>query len=253
MSGTFLVLSTFLAAAVEGVEALTIILAVGITRGWRSALWGLATGLASLSVLTLIFGPTIARFVPLDVLRIVIGTLLLIFGLQWLRKAILRASGLKATRDEAAIYRKEVDVLSQTSQTDWTGFVLAFKAVFLEGLEVIFIVITFGTSAQNLPLAALGAGLAILFVTVAGVLVRHPLSRVPENGLKFSVGLLLTAFGTFWAGEGIGVHWPGEDLMLLVLLAVFGVLAWCLVIALRRYEQRITVSTLKEAHDEPAA
>ena len=161
MSGTFLVLSTFLAAGVEGIEALTIVLATGITRGWRSALWGMASVLVALTLIIVIFGPAIA-LIPLDALRIVIGTLLLIFGLQWLRNAILRASGLKALHDEEAIYRQEVDELSKAPPTDWTGFVVAFKGVFLEGLEVAFIVVTFGTSAHDLPLAALGAGLAVL-------------------------------------------------------------------------------------------
>jgi len=238
MSGTFLVLSTFLAAIVESIEALTIVLATGITRGWRSALWGLGSGLAALILLILAFGPTISQLVPLDALRIVIGTLLLIFGLQWLRKAILRAAGLKAKRDEEAIFRREVNTLDKTPQTDWAGFVLVFKAVFLEGLEVAFIVITFGGSAHNLPLAALGAGLAVLFVTVAGVLLRQPLSRVPENGLKFAVGLLLTTFGTFWGGEGIGVVWPGADLMLLALLVGFSFLSWLLVSSFRLFEMK---------------
>ncbi len=239
MSGTFLLISTFLASVVESVEALTIILATGITRGWRSALMGMVAGLALLILLVVIFGPTIAQLIPLDALRVVIGTLLLIFGLQWLRKAILRASGLKAQRDEEAIFQREVKALDKSAVTDWTSFVLCFKAVFLEGLEVVFIVVTFGASAGNVPLAALGAGLAVIVVAIAGVLLRHPLSRVPENGLKFAVGLLLTAFGTFWSGEGIGVLWPGEDLMLLGLLAGYGLLAWLLVVALRRYDQRI--------------
>ena len=244
MSGAFLVLSTFLAAGVEGIEALTIVLATGITRGWRSALWGMASALVALALIIIIFGPAIA-LIPLDALRIVIGTLLLIFGLQWLRKAILRASGLKSQRDEEASFKKEIAELktepAPSPRTDWTGFVVAFKGVFLEGLEVAFIVVTFGTSAHNLPLAALGAGLAVLLVVGAGIIVRHPLSQISENTLKFSVGLLLTAFGTFWSGEGIGVVWPGKDLMLLVLLAAYCVLSWLLVAGLRRYDMRSVV------------
>ncbi|HVU10914.1 MAG TPA: hypothetical protein VHD90_06530 [Phototrophicaceae bacterium] len=237
MSGTFLVLSTFLAAGVEGIEALTIVLATGITRGWRSALLGMAVALVALIAIIVILGPAIA-LIPLDALRIVIGTLLLIFGLQWLRKAILRASGLKSQRDEDAIYQREVaEMKAQPApRTDWTGFVVAFKGVFLEGLEVAFIVVTFGSSAHDLPLAALGAGLAVLAVIVAGLVLRRPLSSISENTLKFSVGLLLTAFGTFWSGEGIGVQWPGEDLMLIILLIAYGLLSWGLVTALRRRE-----------------
>ncbi len=239
MSGTFLILSTFLAAGVEGIEALTIVLATGITRGWRSALMGMAVALVALIAIIVILGPAIA-LIPLDALRIVIGTLLLIFGLQWLRKAILRASGLKSQRNEDAIFQREIDELKAPSapRTDWAGFVVAFKGVFLEGLEVAFIVVTFGGSAHDLPLAALGAGLAILAVIIAGVVLRRPLSNISENTLKFSVGLLLTAFGTFWSGEGIGVLWPGEDLMLIILLVAYGLLAWGLVIALRRREAR---------------
>lgn len=250
MSGAFLVLSTFLAAGVEGIEALTIVLATGITRGWRSALWGMASALVALTLIIVIFGPAIAS-IPLDALRIVIGTLLLIFGLQWLRKAILRASGLKALHDEEAIFRREVDELSKAPKTDWTGFVVAFKGVFLEGLEVAFIVVTFGTSAHNLPLAALGAVIAVLVVVVAGIVLKHPLSQIPENTLKFSVGLLLTAFGTFWSGEGIGVIWPGEDLMLLVLLATYGVLSWLLVAGLRRYDVRTRSVAQPSAGGQP--
>ena len=242
MSGAFLVLSTFLAAGVEGIEALTIVLATGITRGWRDALWGMFAALVALTLVIVVLGPAIA-LIPLDALRIVIGTLLLIFGLQWLRKAILRSSGLKSQRDEAAIYKREVDELSKAPRTDWAGFVVAFKGVFLEGLEVAFIVVTFGTSAHNLPLAALGAGLAILVVIIAGAMMRQPLSRIPENTLKFSVGLLLTAFGTFWSGEGIGVPWPGEDLMLFALLVFYALLSWALVISLRRRETRSAAQT----------
>ncbi len=238
MSLTFLVLSTFLASSVESVEALTIILATGITRGWYSTLLAVGAALLSLAVLVIVLGPAIATLIPLSALRVLIGVLLLIFGLQWLRKAVLRASGLKSERDEAAIYLKEVDALQQVkrnrvSQIDWTGFVVAFKGVFLEGLEVVFIVVTFGSSANNIPLAALGAGLAVLLVTIVGLLLHRPLSRVPENVLKFSVALLLIAFGTFWSGEGIGVVWPGEDWVLVGLLIGYAAFSWALVLFLR--------------------
>ncbi|HEX5502472.1 MAG TPA: hypothetical protein VFW96_07600 [Thermomicrobiales bacterium] len=245
----FLVVSAFLASAVEMVEALTIVLATGVTRGWRSALLGVGAALVALAVLVAILGPAIATLVPLWALRIVVGTLLLIFGLQWLRKAIMRASGLKALHDEAAIYEREIASLRAEAPVaatgvDWPGFVVSFKGVFLEGLEVAFIVITFGSSAGSIPLAALGAALAIVLVTLAGVAAHQPLSRVPENTLKFAVGLLLTSFGTFWAAEGIGVEWPGgsrADLMLLAVLAFYAALAWALVAALRAQQARATL------------
>ncbi len=237
MGGLFLVLSVFLASAVESVEALTIVLATGITRGWRSTLLAVGAALVALALLIAILGPAVAT-IPLSALRVVIGTLLLIFGMQWLRKAILRASGLKMTRDEDAIYRKEVSALGQTppkrsTEIDWTGFVVAFKGVFLEGLEVAFIVVTFGSSANNIPLAVLGGALAVLLVTAIGIALHRPLSRVPENVLKFSVGLMLVAFGTFWSGEGLGVAWPGADWILVGLVLVYALFSWALVLVLR--------------------
>ncbi|HET8626317.1 MAG TPA: hypothetical protein VFL91_02805 [Thermomicrobiales bacterium] len=242
----FLVVSAFLASAVEMVEALTIVLATGVTRGWRSALLGVGAALVALAVLIAILGPAIATLVPLWALRIIVGTLLLIFGLQWLRKAIMRASGLKALHDEAAIYEREVASLRAeapvaASGVDWPGFTVSFKGVFLEGLEVAFIVVTFGGSAGSIPLAAVGAALAVVLVTAAGVAAHQPLSRVPENTLKFAVGLLLTSFGTFWAAEGIGVEWPGSDLMLLAVLAFYAALSWALVATLRAQQARATL------------
>ncbi len=219
-------LPAFLASLVEAVEALTIILAVGVTRQWRSSLYGAFTGLVVLTGLIAIFGTAIVLFVPLNALRIVIGSLLLIYGLQWTTKAILRASGAKAKHDEELIYAREVKRLREEAPVPATGidgisFAVSFKGVLLEGLEVAFIVITFGTSAGHLGQAALGAVLAIVLVTVVGVFVHRPLSRVPENGLKFAVGLMLISFGTFWAGEGIGLEWPASDLTLVLLLIAY--------------------------------
>lgn len=230
MSVAFLVLSSFLASAVEMVEALTIILATGITRGWRSTLLGVGAALLALGVLIAVFGPAIVTFVPIDVLRLVIGTLLLLFGLQWLRKAILRAAGLKALHDENAIYTAEVQALASAGAVaqegiDWPGFTVAFKGVFLEGLEVAFIVVTFGTSAGSLTYATAGALLALVLVFGIGAVAHRPLANVPENTLKLSVGLLLTAFGTFWAGEGVGIEWPGADLALVGLLVLYAAFA----------------------------
>jgi uncharacterized membrane protein len=226
-------LPAFLASLVEAVEALTIILAVGVTRQWRSAIYGALAGLAVLTVVILIFGTAIVLFVPLNGLRIVIGSLLLIYGLQWTTKAILRASGAKAKHDEERIYAEEVSRLREEAPVPATGidgvsFAVSFKGVLLEGLEVAFIVITFGTSAGRLAEATVGAVLAIVLVVIVGIFVHRPLSRVPENGLKFAVGLMLITFGTFWAGEGIGIQWPASDatiILLLVAYAIIGVAA----------------------------
>src|SRR4051794_11850515 len=209
------------------VEALTIVLAVGVTRGWRSTLVGVAAAVLSLAALIGALGPSISS-IPIDDLRLVVGALLLIFGLQWLRKAILRAGGYKPLHDEDAIYAREraeaqragVDI---RAGVDWYSFTLSFKGVFLEGLEVAFIVVTFGSShAGGVGLAAAAAGAALVVVVAAGAVVHAPLSRVPENTLKFAVGLALTTFGTFWAAEGAGVSWPGSDA---ALVAILGFLA----------------------------
>lgn len=225
LAATFLVLSVFLACAVEAVEALTIVLAAGVTRGWRSPLLGLAAAVAVLAVVVAALGPALT-VLPLSALRVVVGGLLLVFGLQWLRKAVLRASGWKSLHDEEAAYAKAVAEARAAGRPagrdfDGYGFTLAFKAVLLEGLEVAFIVVTFGSNQGSIPLAVIGAVLAIAVVTVAGVAIRGPLSRVPENTLKFAVGVMLTAFGTFWGAEGVGVRWPGTDAALLALVPFY--------------------------------
>ncbi len=221
-------LPAFLASLVEAVEALTIILAVGVTRQWRSSLYGAFTGLVVLTGVIAVFGTAIVLFVPLNGLRIVIGGLLLIYGLQWTTKAILRASGAKAKHDEELIYAKEVRRLRAEAPVPATGidgvsFAVSFKGVLLEGLEVAFIVITFGSNSGKLGAAALGAVLAVLLVVAVGLFVHRPLSRVPENGLKFAVGLMLITFGTFWAGEGIGIEWPASDLTLFMLIVAYAI------------------------------
>lgn len=219
-------LPAFLASLVEAVEALTIILAVGVTRSWRSAIYGALVGLIVLVAIVAVLGTAVVLFVPINALRIVIGSLLLIYGLQWVTKAVLRASGAKAKHDEELIYAKEVNRLREEAPVPATGldgvsFAVAFKGVLLEGLEVAFIVITFGTNAGRLDAAALGAVLAVLAVTAVGIVVHRPLSRVPENGLKYAVGVMLVTFGTFWVGEGVSIKWPAGDLTLLILLAVY--------------------------------
>src|SRR4051794_29954935 len=205
---TFLVLSAFLASGVEFVEALTIVLAAGLARGWRSSVAGLGAATLVLAVVVAVLGPALT-VIPLQGLRLVVGALLLVFGLQWLRKAILRASGYKALHDEDAIFAEEAEAARAAgSETraglDWYGFTLSFKGVLLEGLEVAFIVVTFGSTQGNIGLAALGAVLALILVVVVGVVVRAPLSRVPENTMKFAVGVMLTTFGIFWSTEGVG-------------------------------------------------
>jgi uncharacterized membrane protein len=235
----FLFLTAFLASGVEMVEALTIVLAVGVTRGWRSTLVGVGAAAVALAALIAALGPAISS-VGIDTLRVIVGGLLLIFGLQWLRKAILRASGYTALRDEAAAYERErAEALNASpdrrAALDWYSFTLAFKGVFLEGLEVAFIVITFGAArSHGVVIAAAAAGAALLIVVAVGVIVRTPLSQVPENSLKFAVGLLLTSFGTFWSAEGAGVSWPGSDAALLVILALLSLTSIAAVRLLRR-------------------
>jgi uncharacterized membrane protein len=231
-----LFLAAFLACTVEMVEALTIVLAVGVTRGWRSAITGAVAAVAALSVVIAVLGPALAQL-PIDALRVFVGTLLLIFGLQWLRKAILRAGGVKALHDEDSIYAREVAELELPGERpahDWYAFTVAFKGVFLEGLEVAFIVVTFGGSQHHVGLAALAAVAALLIVLVVGVIVHAPLSRVPENTLKFGVGVMLTSFGIFWTGEGAGVDWPSGDVAILALIGFVVVTAFVLVEILRR-------------------
>ena len=238
MTAAFLVASAFLASAVEFVEALTIVLAAGLTRGWRASLTGLAAATVALAAIVAALGPTL-KLIPIDALRLVVGALLLAFGLQWLRKAILRASGYKPLHDEAAIFAREAEEARSARSDvraglDWYGFTLAFKGVLLEGLEVAFIVVTFGSTQGNIGLAALGAGIALVLVATVGVLVRAPLSRVPENTMKFTVGVMLTTFGIFWATEGVGAHWPGDDASLPGVLAFVVLLSSGAVALLRR-------------------
>jgi uncharacterized membrane protein len=232
-------LPAFLASIVEFVEALTIVLAVGVTRQWRSTLLGVAAALVLLVVLVGVFGSALVLLVPIETLRLVVGGFLVIYGLQWLVKAILRAGGAKAKHDESAIYEREIAAMREEPPVaaigmDWISFTVAFKGVLLEGLEVAFIVVTFGASAGQLGPAALGATVAGILVLLVGIAVHRPLARVPENGLKFMVGLMLTTFGTFWAGEGIGVEWVASDATLVALFAIFTVASLAAVWAVRQ-------------------
>jgi uncharacterized membrane protein len=232
-----LAISVFLACAVEAVEALTIVLAVGVTRSWRSAFIGVGAAVLALAALTALLGPALTAL-PLNVLRVIVGGLLLIFGLQWLRKAVLRASGFKALHDELENYDDEVTAARAAGQVDAGfdaySFTISFKGVLLEGLEVVFIVLTFGANQHNVGLAAVAAAVAVLVVVIAGFAVHAPLSRVPENALKFGVGVMLTSFGMFWGGEGAGADWPGGDAALLAIIPLTLAFALGLVAALRR-------------------
>ena len=244
MSAVFLVLSAFLASAVEMIEALTIVLAAGLARGWRSSLAGVAAAGLALAVIVAVLGPALT-VVPLDTLRLIVGAFLLVFGLQWLRKAILRASGLKALHDEDAIYSRKLADAESAPHTehagiDAYGFTLSFKGVLLEGLEVAFIVLTFGSTQGSIPLAAAGAAAAVLLVAGIGIAVRAPLARVPENAMKFAVGVMLTTFGIFWSAEGAGAHWPGGDAFLPVVLA-FVCLASFAFVRILRMPRRVAV------------
>ena len=238
MTGGALFVAVFLACVVEGVEALTIVLAVGTTRDWRSAGLGVGSALVALAVIVAALGPALT-LLPLNALRLVVGGLLLIFGLQWLRKAILRASGHKALHDEDAIFRRQTSAAeAATGQArgvipDWYAYVVSFKGVLLEGLEVAFIVLTFGANQHAIGLATIAAAAAVVLVVAVGFAVRAPLARVPENTLKFVVGIMLTAFGTFWGAEGAGAHWPGEDAALLAVVPAVAVIALGLVFTLR--------------------
>ena len=238
MTGTALFVAVFLACLVEAVEALTIVLAAGTGRQWRSALLGLGAGLAVLAATVVALGPAVSA-IPLSGLRLFVGGLLLVFGLQWLRKAILRASGNKALHDEELIFRAQLDAARAVAADrrpfvgDWYAFTLSFKGVVLEGLEVVFIALTFGSNQHDIPLAASAAGAAVALVVLLGVAVRKPLSRVPENSMKFVVGVMLTAFGAFWGAEGAGARWPGGDGALLALVPAIALFALALVVAFR--------------------
>jgi uncharacterized membrane protein len=228
--------STFLASAVEFVEAFTIVLAMGTTRSWRAAILGTLAALLALAAVTALAGAALINWLSEALLQLVIGTLLLIFGLQWLGKAVRRSAGVLPQRDEDEILRRQQEAAANAGRKvrlglDWFAFLVAFKGVFLEGIEVVFIVVTFGLAAERrdpngLTVAAASAVLAGFLVLIAAILVRRPLSAVPENTLKYAVGLLLTAFGTFWVGEGLGyftkgdsLAWPGGDWAILGLLA----------------------------------
>lgn len=264
------VTASFLASAVEVVEAFTIVLAMGLTRGWRSAIAGAALALFCLIALTAVAGAALVTLISDSFLQLLIGTLMLIFGLQWLRKAILRSSGLKALHDEEATFREEQAAARLAGRDvrfglDWFGFVVSFKGVFLEGLEVTFIVITIGLSAQrdvpnSMVYATGGALLGAVMAVVAGFIVFKPLSRVPENTLKYTVGLLLATLGTYWSVEGLGyfaggesLDWPGQAWAVLGILLVWLAVSRLAVLALRRLPGAGHATVTAPDHAAPVA
>jgi uncharacterized membrane protein len=237
--------AAFLGSLVEVVEAFTIVLAVGTLRGWRPAALGTLTGLAVLVVLVVALGPLLDR-IPIQLLQFGIGVLLLLFGLRWLRKAILRAAGFIPLRDEQATFAKEQTNLQNETKSirasaDWIAGLAAFKAVVLEGVEVVFIVIAVGAGGGLLIPASIGALVACLVVLLVGIIVHRPLARVPENTLKFAVGIMLSSFGVFWTGEGLGVMWPGHDIAILVMALAFVGFSLAVVAWIRRRGREITL------------
>ncbi|TMH83002.1 MAG: hypothetical protein E6H47_13340 [Betaproteobacteria bacterium] len=226
--------AAFLASLVEAIEALTIVLAVATVRGWRPAGLGAAAGLASLALIVAVLGPLLDR-VPLQLLQLVIGVLLLLFGMRWLRKAILRAAGVIPLHDEAAAFAAgTAELREHRSRLDWLAGLASFKAVLLEGLEVVFIVIAVGAGRGLFLPASAGALGACGLVAIAGFILHRPLARVPENALKFAVGVMLSAFGVFWTGEGLGVAWPGADLAIVGFAGLFLLVAALAAVAVRR-------------------
>jgi uncharacterized membrane protein len=239
-STVFVAVSAALASGVEFVEALTIVLAVGFTKGWRDALEGTGAATVALAVMVAVIGIGLLRVVPIEVLRTVIGALLLVFGLKWLRNAILRYSGLKALHDEEETFRKETErVRSKAPGTgrDWFAVSTAFNGVFLEGLEVVFIVIGLGTAGKALGAATIGALAAAVVVVTAGLALHRPLKNVPENAMKFVVGIMLTSFGTLWTGEGLGVKWWHDDFFIPILIVGFVAASFALIYMLKSSRQ----------------
>ena len=256
MTGLALFLSVFLACAVEAVEATTIVLAAGTARDWKSALLGTGAGLGLLTVIILAIGPSLSSL-PMNDLRLFVGTLLLVFGLQWVRKAILRSSGCKALHDEEKIFQEELAAARKAKAdkrlgvADWYAFTLSFKGVLLEGLEVAFIVLTFGTIQHQIFLASMGALVSVLMVVTAGFALRKPLANVPENTMKFIVGIMLTSFGIFWGAEGAGATWPGSDASLLAIIPFMVLIANLYVRLLKTQRAKQLTSTIESGEVLP--
>src|SRR2546425_7523368 len=231
------VLAAFLSSLVEAVEALTIVLSVATVRGWKPAGLGALAGIATLALIVIVLGPFLDR-VPLHALQFLIGVLLLLFGMRWLRKAILRAGGVIPLHDETAVFAAETAALrAHTLRLDWLAGLASYKALLLEGLEGVFVVIAVGAGRGLLVPASIGGLAACALVALVGLIVHRPLARVPENALKFTVGVMLSAFRLFWTGGGLGVAWPGEDLIILAFAALLGLVAALATVVLRREAQ----------------
>ena len=230
----YVLVAALLASSVEFVEALTIVLAVGTVEGWKPAMRGTLLAVLALAVLTAVLGVGVLHYVPINVLRGIIGVLLLLFGIKWLRKAILRFSGKKALHDEAEAYQKELGKLQANKGNTFAAQATAFNGVFLEGLEVVVIVLTMGSAAQAYPSAIIGSAIGLVLVLLAGIILRAPLAKVPENVMKFVVGTMLTSFGSFWAGESLGVTWPGQDLSIVLLIAGYLAASWLIISSIKR-------------------
>lgn len=228
--------TALLSASVEFIEALTIVLAVGVVHGWRVALKGALIGIVALGIIVAVLGPAVLTFVPLVTLRLIIGGLLLLFGLKWLRKAILRYSGLKALHDEGEAFSREVERM-QKAKAEREGLLTALNGTFLEGLEVVFIVLGFGTGS-SLTSAVIGAAVGLVLVLVIGIALRAPLTRIPENAMKFVVGIMLSSFGTLWAGEGLGVVWPLHDIFVLFIVVFYFLVSLALISQARHVLER---------------
>ncbi len=238
----YVLVAALLASSVEFVEALTIVLAVGTVNGFKPALRGTLFAVVALTVLVLVLGEGVLRVVPLNALRAIIGVLLLLFGLKWIRKAILRFAGKKALHNEGELYEKAVSRLQTMKAGEFEAQATAFNGVFLEGLEVVVIVLTMGSAAQAYPSAILGSAIGLLLVLAAGIALRAPLAKVPENVMKFVVGVMLTSFGSFWAGEALGVHWPLGDASIVFLIAAYLITSVVSVGRLKRGEAKREVA-----------
>ena len=248
----YAIFASFLGTGVEFVEALTIVMAVGVIRGFRSSLLGAFSAALILCLLIVGIGAPLVKIIQLGYVQLIVGLMMLLFGIRWLRKAILRYAGLKSVHSEAESYKKEIDRQKKAGAVaagiDRFAFVTSFSGTFVEGLEAIFIVITFGLSAKAMSSAVLGAALATLVVIVAGVLLRSPLTKIPENTMKFIVGVMLTSFGAFWLGESFGVRWPQSDVSIFYMVVTLLVFSWIIIIRLKiaLHQKSSNGSTVKE-------
>ncbi|GMA65984.1 COG4280 domain-containing protein [Alicyclobacillus fastidiosus] len=248
----YAVISSLLGTGVEFVEALTIILAVGSTRGWKSSLTGALTALIILGGLVAVIGAPLVTLLQTFWLQLIVGVFMLLFGARWLRKSILRYGGLKALHNEAESYQEELERQLKAGNMapgiDKVGFATSFTGTFVEGMEAIFIVLTFGLGAKSMSSAVLGAAIATVVVILLGIILRKPLTLIPENTMKFLVGVLLTSFGLFWTGESFRIPWPQADLSILYIAASLVVLSLILIALCKSIKQKSNTGTLSSFH-----